>query len=237
MHIALAAEGEDAAFAPEPFSTLYQRSRYQAMRGSVGRLLRELRHRLDRLPSQAQELARDVIDSNTAFETVFARLVRQRLDGVKIRGHGDLHLGQTLNTGKDFYLIDFEGDATRPVGERVLKRSPLVDVAAMMRSFDYAASVALQREGESDRELLRPWTEKWVAVVGDHFLQAYLAKVSGTGLIPSDPVEIGILLSAFLLERAISEVKHDLEHRPEYLPVSLRALLRLLAADQQRTGG
>ena len=62
---------------------------------------------------------------------------------MRIRCHGDYHLGQVLYTGSDFVIVDFEGEPTRSISERQLKASPFRDVAGMLRSFDYACYSAL----------------------------------------------------------------------------------------------
>src|SRR4029078_12964484 len=95
------------------------------------------------------------------------QVTKRKLDGQRVRHHGDFHLGQVLSTGDDFILIDFEGEPARPLSERRYKRGPLRDGAGMLRSFDYAGAAAL-RDGRlrpEDVTLLKPWTDAWVAWV------------------------------------------------------------------------
>ena len=115
--------------------------------------------------------------------------------GQRIRVHGDLHLGQVLYTGRDFVILDFEGEPARPLSERRLKRSPLRDVAGMLRSFDYTARAAIAemvargtvRSQERAEELLAGRAAQWVAWVSAAFLRGYFDAMDGTGLLPIDP--------------------------------------------------
>ncbi len=228
FHLAVAGGGEShAAFAPEPFTTLHQRGLYQAMRSSAGRMLRELKRSASALGHEEQMLAREILASSGKIVEQFAPLLTKRSEVQKIRIHGDYHLGQVLNTGKDFVLIDFEGEPRRPIGERNLKRSALVDVAAMLRSFDYVSAVALRRRPPTDQARLGEWAARWVAEMAQHFLEAYLATPGIDGFLPDDPAEIKSLLRIFLLQKAIHEVSFELNYRPDWVGIPLRAVLVL----------
>ncbi|MGB8167403.1 MAG: maltose alpha-D-glucosyltransferase [Chthoniobacteraceae bacterium] len=217
LHRALA-----GAFPTEPFTTLHQRSLYQAMRGQAGRVLRLLRRHSPRLDDAERGLAARLMEGRPAMLKVFGVLLDRRFRAAKTRVHGDLHLGQLLNTGKDFVFIDFEGEAGRPIGERALKRCPLVDLAAMLRSLDYAAAAALRREAESDRDTLRPWAALWTGVMTRSLTTAYFAALDDASFIPP-AAERDALLHAFLLDRALREVAHELDRRGELLGVPLAA--------------
>ncbi len=145
LHLALSGKAAHAlpGMAPEPFTMLYQRSLEQ----SIGTLTRKvfvgLRRKLPSLPETLQPDAMRLLESQKELAAITSQVLRGRIDAVKIRIHGDYHLGQVLFTGKDFSIIDFEGEPARSLGERRLKRSPLADVAGMLRSFHYAVSSAL----------------------------------------------------------------------------------------------
>ncbi len=162
LHLALASHGDEPDFASEPFSTLYQRSIYQSIRSLAGYNLQLLRKGLHRLAPGAREQAQRILDREPDIASRLAGLLSSKIDALRIRIHGDYHLGQVLFTGKDFVIIDFEGEPARSLSARRLKRSALVDVAGMLRSLDYAASAVLLGHAEAgpirpeDREARSP---------------------------------------------------------------------------------
>src|SRR5205823_2668311 len=125
--------------APEPFSKLHQRSVYQSMRTTTGLVFRELARRLSDLPAETRALAQRVFGFEQVLLSRFRRILNPDMTGFRIRVHGNYHLGELLHVGTEFQVIDFEGDADRPLSERRIKRSPLVDVASLVRSFQYVA--------------------------------------------------------------------------------------------------
>ena len=164
MHLALASDPLDPLFAPEPHSTLDQRSVYQSMRNVVGRVVRRLRTDLLRFDSEERRLADILVAQENELLRRFDILLSRRIHGARIRIHGDMHLDQILFDGRDFTIVDFEGDREKSVEERRRKRSPLRDVARMTRSFHYAAEVALADEARvrpADRERIAPWAKVW----------------------------------------------------------------------------
>ena len=179
MHLALLSASDDPAFAPEPYTTLDRRSKYQSMRNVMGKTLRLLRENVRRLPAAAQPVAQVILAQSDVVSQLFEPLRSQRLGAMRIRVHGDLHLGQVLHTGKDFVIIDFDGSAAEMLTERKRKHSALRDVAGMIRSFHYAAYGAplegsvVRRE---DRELAAPWADTWHHWVAGTFLRSYLER-------------------------------------------------------------
>jgi maltose alpha-D-glucosyltransferase/alpha-amylase len=157
-----------------------------------------------------------------------AQIIAHKLDAMKTAVHGDYHLGQVLNTGKDFVIIDLEGEPRRSLGERALKRSPLVDVTSMMRSFDYAGHVALRRQRTEDIATLERWMELWVNATRTVFLRAYLDATRGTELFPRETADFNLLLETLLFDRAVYEVMYELTYRIELVGIPLRAITRTL---------
>lgn len=231
MHRALASDTESPAFRPEPFSTLYQRSVYQSMRSLVRRVFELLGRKRSTLLEPAASLAKEVLGAETRVLGELARITGRKLSGAKIRIHGDYHLGQVLFTGKDFAVIDFEGEPARPPGERRLKRSALRDVAGMIRSFQYAGRAALDRHREirqGEAPGLEPWVRCWYRYVSGRFLESYLGEASGAPFLPSDPDEVGLLLRTFLLDKAVYELGYELNNRPGWVEIPLRGILEAL---------
>ena len=235
MHLALASAEDRAEFAAEPFSTHYQRSLYQAMRGSAGRVLRQLRRQSARLPEAIRADATEIVASQSQIFANFARLFSRKIAASKIRIHGDYHLGQVLNTGKDFVILDFEGEPRLALGERLLKHSPLRDVAGMLRSFDYAAAAALRLQNPADASRLEPWARGWVEAVTGHFLDSYFALADGTAFLPPEPADVALLLEVFVLNKAIYEIGYELSYRPDFLAIPTGAVRRLLTESEERS--
>jgi maltose alpha-D-glucosyltransferase/alpha-amylase len=177
-----------------------------------------------------------VLDLEMEIRHRYRSLLQQKLNTIRIRVHGDYHLGQVLYTGRDFVITDFEGEPARPLSERRIKRSPVQDVAGMLRSFHYASYAALfgQVAGvrPEDFPALEPWAHFWYTWVSVAFLKAYLAVAKDEHFLPKDPIELQVLLDAYLLEKAVYELGYELNSRPDWLKVPLRGLLQLLVASR-----
>jgi trehalose synthase-fused probable maltokinase len=139
-----------------------------------------------------------------------------------IRHHGDFHLGQTLWSEGDWVILDFEGEPARSLPERRRKRSPLRDVAGMLRSFAYAASAASLLRGVDP---LADWEEH----AREEFLEGYLSTVD-PGLIPAGSA-MDKLLAVFELEKAVYELRYELNNRPEWVKIPVAGILRMLAQE------
>jgi maltose alpha-D-glucosyltransferase/alpha-amylase len=237
LHMALASVPNDPDFAPEPFSFGYQASLYQSMRGQTVRTLQLLREKLPGLPEDIRETAKKICDLEKPIIERYHLVQHQNIPAARIRYHGDYHLGQVLYTGKDFVIIDFEGETARPLSERRLKRSPLRDVAGMIRSFNYAANNALVRQvslaprPEDELALLQNWAQYWYIWVSATFLTAYLESIKVLNLLPEDSAKLRILLDAFLLERAIYEIGYELNNRPGWLKIPLQGVLQIMESN------
>jgi maltose alpha-D-glucosyltransferase/alpha-amylase len=239
MHHALASDSARAALAPEPVSKLHQRSVYQSMRTTTGLVFRELARRLSDLPAETRTLAKKAFAFEKPLLTRFRRILKSEVAGYRIRVHGNYNLSELLHVGTEFQVIDFEGDADRPLSERRIKRSPLVDVAGMVRSFQYAAcsplfglesgrGTFLGHLREADRDALLPWARFWSSWIAARFVHAYFDGMSGSNLLPSQPALRRELLELFTLEKAVRELGSEMEHRPAWIPVPLTGLLDLM---------
>lgn len=231
MHNAFAIEFEDLNFSPENFSLLYQRSVFQSLQSHSRRVFQMARKNLKKLPDDLREKAEDILNKEKKITSKFREIYRKKLNAMKIRIHGDYHLGQVLYTGKDFVIIDFEGEPARSLSERRLKRSPVVDVAGMIRSFHYAAHAGLFNHlsvRPEDAETLEPWVDLWYKVVASAFLKSYLKTTKNSGFNPEDNSDFGILLRAFTLEKAIYELGYELKYRPDWVKIPIKGILDLL---------
>ncbi|WP_157447489.1 putative maltokinase [Chthoniobacter flavus] len=229
MHRALAEETTDPDFAAEPLTSADGKALAESIRASLRQVHELIGKKRTTLPPEIQELA----DQFVAHE----RALRQRTDSlgtavnaIKTRTHGDYHLGQVLETGGDFVIIDFEGEPLRSLATRREKRSPLRDVAGMLRSFDYAAHAALEAHAEY-RPTLSTYAEQWSAKAQLAFLDAWLVATEGAPFRSTVHAEEDHLLEAFLLEKALYEIVYEINNRPPWLPIPLRGVLRLLEND------
>lgn len=149
--------------------------------------------------------------------------------GVAIRVHGDYHLGQVMRTDAGWYILDFEGEPERPLEERRRRSSPLKDVAGMLRSFHYAAAVALrEREFDDDEVELVELGVAWERRNADAFRDGYLSTAGIDDVLPAGP-DVDRVLDAFLLDKAVYEVAYEEANRPAWVDIPAGAVERLLA--------
>jgi maltose alpha-D-glucosyltransferase/alpha-amylase len=231
MHLALSKEVEDPKFTPEPFSLLYQRSLYHSMRLLTRRAFELLRKNMNKLNPEIKQEAGEVLGREKEIIARFAKLLGRKLLSVKIRIHGDYHLGQVLHTGNDFVIIDFEGEPARSISERRLKRSALRDIAGMIRSFHYPTYAIISNEkmfSAGEIEGLRVWADVWYRCVAGAFLKSYLRTVERAPIIPKGKEELELMLGAYLIEKAVYEVAYELNNRPDWTAIPLRGIKNLL---------
>jgi maltose alpha-D-glucosyltransferase/alpha-amylase len=234
LHLALGEPTEDPAFAPEPMTTDDIQLLVVSLRRSATAIIETLKGSFPRLPDELVEPVSRLLTLRSRLWTVADRLRHLDPACAKIRIHGDYHLGQVLRTGIDFVVIDFEGEPARPLAERRAKQSALRDVAGMLRSFDYAAQVALlghaaRRPGDLER--LTPWARLWERSVGGVFLHAYLRTAAGAAILPAGREALEQMLEAYLLDKALYELRYEFDNRPSWAGVPLAGLLTLLTGE------
>jgi maltose alpha-D-glucosyltransferase / alpha-amylase len=217
MHLALASRPDDPNFAPEPTLMLDARSVYQSVRSLGTQVMQLLRARRGELSDEARADAETVLRGWDQLHSRLRALIGRPITARRIRCHGDYHLGQVLFTGGDYVIIDFEGEPARPLRERRLKRWALRDVAGMLRSFAYA--------GEASQ---LPYGAEWARSAGNAFLEAYLARAAGASFLPADVEERSLLLDVMLIEKALYELRYELDHRPGWVRIPLRGLAELV---------
>ena len=235
MHIALVSAVDKADFSPEIFTPFYRRALYQSMRNLTGSTFQLLRRQL---PTMSKDIGSDaelVLGAEHKILNWFRSIVDNKIQAVSLRTHGDFHLGQVLYTGRDFVIVDFEGEPSRSLEERRLKRSPFRDVAGMLRSFHYAAFTALNARiernmlGEREEQQLSAWAQIWHRWVSAKYLKQYLETASGKTFIEETPrVHIESLLNAYRLEKAIYELSYELNNRPDWVNIPLKGILNII---------
>jgi len=227
MHLAFAANADDAGFAPVAYTTLDRRSKYQSVRNLVGKTIRLLRDSLGRLPASLTNEARRLIGGQEEVLKVFEPYLGQRLTGMQIRTHGDYHLEQVLYTGKDFVIIDFDGPPSETLVERRRRHNCLRDVGGMIRSFHYAAFTALLESAvvrAEDRSIAAPWADAWYRWVSAAFLRSYLAVTAGAPFLPG-PEDLELILVAHVLQKAFHELRSELDRCAETTGIPLASIL------------
>lgn len=237
LHLALASAMDEDDFAPEPFSAIYQRSLYHGQRAYAVQVLRQLRSALGSLTPDGRSNAEAVLGKTDKIMARFQSITRRRISAMRTRCHGDYHLGQVLHTGRDFVIVDFEGEPARSLGERRIKRSPLRDVAGMIRSFDYATHVAVHGHASTvvrseDISRLNEWAQSWYTWVAGGFLRAYMEIMSDTPVLPSRLEDTRIILDNYILQKALYEVSYELNNRPDWVSVPLQGILQVLESSE-----
>jgi maltose alpha-D-glucosyltransferase/alpha-amylase len=148
--------------------------------------------------------------------------------------HGDLHLGQILWTGHDVVFIDFEGEPGAPIAQRSIKRSPLADVAGLIRSFDYAGRMSVHtaiergRIADSDQTAMDAWRRRWTSRIHAALLDPYFAAIGDAGLIPADDDDRRLLVDIYVLVKAMYEVRYELANRPTWVSWPMSAISDML---------
>ena len=234
LHLALASGEAGSEFCAEPLTSHYLRGVFQSMRSLATQNLRLLRKQMKNLPPELVAAAHRVLELEGAILQQYRRLIERNFMAKRIRIHGDFHLGQVLWTGRDFVFVDFQGDAEVPISERRIKRSPLSDVARLLRSFHQAAYAGFDLQvdqGVIARENLakfEPWVRHWSLAVSRAFLQAYCQNLEKSDLLPRDPEPLRTLLLAYLLNQAVDELGGELRRGSANVRAPLQGIIYLL---------
>jgi maltose alpha-D-glucosyltransferase/alpha-amylase len=235
MHLALAGPTDDPAFLPEPLSEADLAAFTRDMQHEAWHAFEELQRNLDRVPEPLLAYAQKLLADRQNVTDRLASLATRPLDAVKIRIHGDYHLGQVLRTENDFVILDFEGEPARPLAERRAKHTPLKDIAGMIRSFSYAGYAALfafTQDRPDDFTRLEPWVTVWRNWTAAAFVRSYLETAGPAAFLPSDERRLSDWLQGFVLEKACYELVYELNNRPTWLRIPLVSILA--RAEQER---
>ncbi|HEX5410941.1 MAG TPA: putative maltokinase [Terriglobia bacterium] len=230
---AFALDTSDPAFEPEPISASDVQIRKEeiqaeaestfALLASSGAMLNpQLQGRVSALLTQRDRIFDLISSFNPEPDSAL----------LKTRSHGDLHLGQVLVAGDDFYIIDFEGEPGRSFAQRRAKQSPLKDVAGMLRSLNYAAwSAVFEFDAAETDQLakLEKSARKWLQASSKAMMQGYKKAAEGCPSYPANPDTFRRMLDLFILERALYEARYELANRPSWLRIPLEGIINLLA--------
>jgi trehalose synthase-fused probable maltokinase len=212
MHSVLGSDAGDPAFAPDEPST-------EARSLLIATVEEEIERIFTDLPEDDEAVA-PIVGRGDDVRAALQNLTQLGVGGRVIRNHGDFHLGQTLLADDRWVIIDFEGEPARSLPERRQKRSPLRDVAGMLRSFAYAASASSILRGV-------PAPADWERRAREAFLGAYFERVDPS-LLPPSHEAIERLLAVFELEKAVYELRYELNNRPDWVGIPVAGILRLL---------
>jgi maltose alpha-D-glucosyltransferase/alpha-amylase len=236
FHLALASISDRPDFAPEAFTMLYQRSLYQTVRTQTLRTLDHLREQGPRLPDEVRGHAQQVLQHEPELLQHLRSILERRITAQRMRCHGDYRLNDLLYTGKDFIIIDFEGEVILPLSNRRHKRSPLRDVASLLHSFYFAVRTALIEGGlrPEDIPALEPWARIWHRWVSVAFLKSYLQTAVDASFLPRSREELQLLVGFYVLARGVFEIDYQLLNHPERVDIPLRGLLHILELRTRR---
>ncbi len=233
LHRALASGEEDGEFSAEPMTLLYLRGVFQSVRSLAVQTLRLLRQQSRNLPPELAPAAQQVANLEPAILQCYRRLLQGSVTAKRIRIHGDCHLGHLLWTGRDFLFSDFEGEVAMPISERRIKRSPLQDVARMLRSFHHAAYAGFHQQVERGviaRESLarfEPWILHWNLAVSRAYVEAYIRSLHPSEILPAEEEPLRAMLQVYLLNEVMDELDRGLRRDLGTVRAPLRAILYL----------
>ena len=225
------ANGLEKEFAPEEFSLHYQRSLFSSMTSLVREMSEAIDKRGNNIPEELDSEIKALYNKKELLLNILRRIYSKKFDVQKIRTHGNLGLSHILLTGKDIVLHDFGGNPLKPYSERRLKRSPLRDVAAMIRSFYYVAYegflTSAQMQPQEQNNLL-PFAGFWAHYMSGFFLKAYLEEIKDTAFIPDNKEDFEVLIQTFLLENALHWFNYEITLRPERVVIPLRIIQTII---------
>jgi maltose alpha-D-glucosyltransferase / alpha-amylase len=232
MHLALASRDDDPAFAPEQATAADLEYWKSDLAARATRVFDALKRRREAAKEPDRLLIDELLAHAAALPERLGALLPDPAQILKIRHHGDFHLGQMLIAKDDIFIIDFEGEPRRPLEERRRKAPAARDVAGLVRSIDYSTTAALDRALKvmaDEQGKLAPALNSWRDRATASFLDAYRETTGQVRLWPAEVKAAGRLLNFFVLEKAIYEIEYELAHRPDWLRVPLTGALRILS--------
>ncbi len=237
LHCAFALETGDPAFDPEPMSEADMAALRADVHGQADKAFASLHRARTRVEGPILGQVEALLARQEEVRALIERLGAMLPDAAKTRHHGDYHLGQVLLERDDFILVDFEGEPARPLEERRIKKTPLRDVAGMLRSFDYAAGAAVKDLSQTHpdwHDRLMEDATRWLDMAKSAFLGTYIEVIGDCVSYPQDPAAASQLLDLLVLEKALYEVAYEAANRPGWLTIPVGGVIDIL--DAARSG-
>jgi maltose alpha-D-glucosyltransferase/alpha-amylase len=226
LHQAFGTATDNPDFKPEPVSREWFSKWEHNLLACASSASQRVSVRIQSLPHEDRTVANSFVARKEELVTRIKALFLGSTKAMLTRLHGDFHLGQTIITKSDVFIVDFEGEPMRPLAERRGKYFPLRDVAGMLRSFEYA-SAAAAREAElagnalsAARELTRQMQSS--------FLAAYAAEIEGCVSFPDDLIQADAVLELCIIEKALYEVLYEIANRPDWISIPIAGLLAVI---------
>jgi maltose alpha-D-glucosyltransferase / alpha-amylase len=235
LQLALASRDDIPEFAPEPVSpgdvAHWREDTLQLANAVLDQLVARRAH----LSETARNLFDEVVPKRASLPKLLRNLLPDSIELMKIRHHGDFHLGQVLMVKDDVSIIDFEGEPRRSIEERRRKAPAARDVGGLIRSIDYSATAALQRAFKSapdPQDRIARALDRWRDAAIGAFLGSYRQTLGDARLWPPSPEQSDRLLDFFLLQKVFYEIGYELAHRPDWVWVPLAGARRILNAER-----
>jgi trehalose synthase-fused probable maltokinase len=231
MHLGLYAPEAEQDFAPEKFTSEYRQFLYKRFEDLLNRRYNLLIDNYLKLDKPSQKLAWEFMEAKEMLDDFIAKILTRPLDSLRIRIHGDYHLGQVLATASDYIIIDFEGEPESSIAERKIKHSPLKDVAGMIRSYHYAVCAKLYNSEETKNvptEKLLQVSDRWYRLIRDTFLETYYDTFGYPHPLFKDNTEVNFLMLLYLLEKAVYELGYEISYRPDWVKIPLKGIVDVI---------
>jgi maltose alpha-D-glucosyltransferase / alpha-amylase len=227
LHETLAQDSSKPSFHPEDFSLHYQRSLFSSMQSLVRESFQVIQKRMEKVEPEFHDSLKEWSGRKEEILTALRRIYAKKIDALKTRIHGNLHLDQVLMTGKDIAIHDFGGDPYRHFSERRLKRSPVRDIASMIRSFYYVAFetiLATRQIPSEEKPKILAFAPLWGHYMSNFFLHSYYEGIKGKSILPDSDEDLSILLDTYLIQKALLALNGELLNRPGHVMIPLELL-------------
>ncbi|MFD1819056.1 maltose alpha-D-glucosyltransferase/ alpha-amylase [Pseudarcicella hirudinis] len=232
MHLALYSPDSEEGFSPEPFDEEYRTFLYKRLTDLLDKRYNMLIDSYTSITDPVtQKLAWDFMESRELIEEFAREILHKDIESLRVRIHGDYHLGQVLATGNDYIIIDFEGEPESSISERKIKHSPLKDAAGMIRSYHYAISSKMfnsEETKELDIKRVQTAADRWYRLVLITFMEKYLDTFGKPHPLFKNNNEINFLMLIYLLEKAVYELGYEICYRPDWVKIPLKGIVNVI---------